>query len=564
MNWGLGGAMRFFYSLWAKTYLLSRRNNLLELEVSGDLVERKPGTSLIQKYMGRPPTAFADLIFSLKEAESDPRIKACLARIGDNALGWGRAGELREALHRFRAAGKKAFAFLEQAGNLEYFVATACDEIILPPSSTLDLIGLLSEVLYFKGILDKLDIKPEFLAAGKYKSAAEPYTRESMSDEHREALDAILDVIFSELVSAISAGRNLPSDQIKLLINQAPLLPEDALEQKLVDRLMYSDQLDEHIESVIGEPVARINAEHFYRLRVNARSGLDIFRRIPQLALVYATGVIESGDREDYQDLEENVNAEQMLKVLASIRENPKIKAAVLRIDSPGGSAVSSDLIWREVRLLGQSKPLIVSMADTAASGGYYLAMAGERILADPCTITGSIGVLAGKINLRGLYHKFGLKKEQVKRGENADLYSDYSDLSGTRRDQMTREIEHFYSRFVEKAAEARKMSKDEMNQKAQGRIWTGKQALELGLVDSLGGLRKAIDLAKQAIGLGPEERALVEIYPKPRRKLLPPFRFPIPHLPFSSDQEARWLADFSRLARDKILLLMPFLLRIR
>jgi protease-4 len=207
--------------------------------------------------------------------------------------------------------------------------------------------------------------------------------------------------------------QGLPEDKVKSLIDQAPLLPDDAREQKLVDRLMYQDQIDEYIESVISEPVNRINAEHFYRLRLNSRLGMDFFRRLPRLALVYATGVIEAGDRDDFQDMEDNVNAEQMLKTLASIRENPRIKAAVLRIDSPGGSAVSSDLIWREVKLLSQSKPLIVSMADTAASGGYYLAMAGEKILAQPCTITGSIGVLAGKINLRGLYHKLGLKKSR-------------------------------------------------------------------------------------------------------------------------------------------------------
>jgi len=564
MNLTITNFLRLFYSLWAKIYLASRRANVVELEISGELIEHKIGINLFQKYLGKAPAAFGDLIFALEQAETDPRIKACLAKISSNSLGWGRASELREAIHRFRACGKKVFAFLEESGNLEYFIATACDEIILPPSQSLDLIGLLTEVIYFKGVLDKLEIKPEFLQVGKYKSAAEPFTRDSMSEEHREALNAILDDIFHELIQAISQGRNLPSEKVKPLIDQGPYLPEEALEQKLVDRLMYSDQMEEYLESGIGAPVNKINAEIYYRLRANSRIGMSLLKRAPRLALIYATGVIEAGDRDDYQGLDENINAEQMLKTLRALRENPRIKAAVLRIDSPGGNAVSSDLIWREVKLLSQAKPLIVSMADTAASGGYYLAMPGEKILAQPGTITGSIGVLAGKINLRGLYHKIGLNKEQLKRGEDADLFSDYTDLTGTRKAKLTKEIEHFYRLFVEKAAEARKMTREEMDQKAQGRVWTGKQAMEIGLIDGIGGLRKALDLAKQTIGLLPQERALIEIHPRPRRKFFPAFRFRLPTLPFSDEKESRLIAAFARLAREKILLIMPFLVRIK
>jgi len=562
MKFNLGILPRIFYSLWAKSYLGWRRPNVLELDISGELVEHKAGLSLLQKYIGKPPAGFSDLLFALKEAEKDSKIKACLARIRYNSLGWARAMELRDAIHRFRAGGKKAFAFLEESGNLEYFIATACDEIFLPPSLSLNLIGLLSEVIYFKGILDKLEIKPEFLSMGKYKSAAEPFIRDSMSEEHRESLNAIMDDIFQELIQAIAQSRNLSEQRVEELIDQAPLIPEEALKEKLIDKLLYQDQVDDYLESVIGEPVNKINAEHFYRLSRNCRLG-SLFQRIPRMALIYATGVIEEDD-DDYSEMDEKIHPEQMLKTLRFIRENPKIKAVVLRIDSPGGSAISSDLIWREAKLLSQSKPLIVSMGDTAASGGYYLAMAGEKILAQSATITGSIGVLAGKINLRGLYHKIGLKKEQVKRGEDADLYSDYTDLSGSRKDKMNKEIKHFYQKFVEKAAQARRMQLEEMEQKAQGRVWTGKRAKELGLIDELGGLRKAIDIAKQAIGLEPEQRAYLEIYPRPQRKLFPSFRFRLPTLPFSEEKQTRWLLNFRKLARQRILLIMPFLIKIR
>ena len=552
------------YSWLSRPDLILKRANLLELELSGDMVDIRPRFSFLQKYMARMPGSFTDMIFALKEAESDPNIKACLLKIGSSSLGWGRASELRESIQRFRSFGKKAVGFLEETGNLEYYIATACDEIIMAPSQSLNLIGLMSEVLYFKGILDKLSIKPELLHAGKYKSAVEPYTRDSMSPEHREAVDAILDDIFRELSESIAQNRNLAPEKIKELIDSAPHLPEEAVTQGLVDKVLYSDQVDERIERLLGEPIRRINSEQYYRLRRARLRSLAAFRKAPMLALIYASGVIEQSDDREYQELGESITPERMLDALRAVRENPHIKAAVLRVDSPGGSAVASDLIWREVNLLRKAKPLIVSMGDVAASGGYYIAMPGEKILAQPCTLTGSIGVIAGKLNLRGLYNKFGLKKEQLKRGEHADLYSDYTDLAGSKGEKMAKEIGHFYEKFVQKAADARKMNWEEMDSRAQGRVWTGKQALALGLIDGFGGLRSAIDLAKQSIGLRPEDRVVFEIHPRPKMRFLPMFPFRIPNIPFLDGRESRLVSRLARLARDKILLLMPFIIRIK
>lgn len=552
------------YSYLSRPDLILKRANLLEIEVTGDMVELKPRFSFVQKYMARMPSSFTDMIFALKEAESDPNIKACLLKIGSSSLGWGRASELRESISRFRSFGKKAVGFLEETGNLEYYMATACDEIILPPSQSLNLIGLMSEVLYFKGILDKLDIKPELIHAGKYKSAVEPYTRDSMSPEHREAVDAILDDIFQELLESISRSRELAPEKVKSLIDSAPHLPEEARAAGLVDKVIYADQVDEHIEKIMGEPIRRINSEQYYRLRRSRLRALSAFRRVPVLALIYASGVIEQSEERDFQERGDSITPERMADSLRAVRENPYIKAAVLRVDSPGGSAVASDLIWRELNLLGKAKPLIVSMGDVAASGGYYIAMPGEKIIAQPCTLTGSIGVIAGKMNLRGLYNKFGLKKEQVKRGEHADLYSDYTDLSGSKGEKMTKEIEHFYEKFVQKAADARKMDWAELDSRAQGRVWTGKQALNLGLIDGFGGIRSAIDLAKQSVGLRPEDRARLEIHPRPKIRFMSLFPFRIPNIPFLDDQESRVVSRLTRLAREKILLLMPFFIRIR
>jgi len=558
------GIFRLIYFLWARPNLILRRANFLELDISGDLPEQKTRTNLLQRFFAKPITSFSELIFALKEAELDQRIKGCLVRIGDSSLGWGRACELREAFHQFREKGKKAIAYLKESGNLEYFIATACDEIVLCPSQSLNLVGLLTEVIYFKGALDKLEIKAELLQAGRYKSAVEPYIRDSMSEEHRESLNAILDEVLEELLRAISQSRNLPKEKARELIDQAPFLPEEAKALGLIDRIFYPDQMEEYIEGLLGEPIRKINAEHYYHLRLLGQGAFDGFRRLPRLALVYGTGVIREEDEYDYDDFGEEITSEKMVRGLREIRENPRVKAVVVRLDSPGGSAIASDLIWREMSLLRKEKPLMVSMADVSASGGYYIAMAGERILAEPISLTGSIGVIAGKLNLSGLYHKVGIKKEQVKRGESADLFSDYTSLSGAKQDKVRKELEYFYQDFVKKASEQRKMSFEELEQRAQGRVWTGNQALKLGLIDELGGLRKAVELAKQAIGLKPEDKVRMEIYPKARRRLLPMFPFRIPIFPFFKNQELKWLNQFQKLSKKRILFFIPFLIRIK
>lgn len=551
-------------SIWARPNLVLKRANVLELNVYGELVEYKPKLNLLQRYLAKPPTCFSDLIFALKEAEEDEHIKACLVKIGYHNLGWGRTQELREAIISFRARGKKAFAFLEEAGSLEYFLACACDEIIVPPTQSLDLVGLLSEVIFFKGTLDKLEIKPEFFQAGKYKSAVEPYIRNSMSKEHREALEELLTSIYDELVKAIAQSRGIEKEKIKKIIDNAPYLAEEALSKKLIDKVLYLDQLEEHLEEIIGEPVRKISADYYYRLRTLARAGIENLRRTPRLALVYGTGIIHLDEESGFSQWDETLSAENMVKSLKTIRENKHIQAVIFRIDSPGGSGFASDLIWRELSLLAESKPLIVSMADVAASGGYYLAMPANHILAQPTTLTGSIGVIAGKINLRGLYHKLGMKKEQVKRGENADLYSDYSFLEGKKKTKIKKEVEFFYKDFVEKVAQARKLKKRELERSAQGRVWTGKQALSLKLIDEFGGLRRAIELAKEKIGLRAEERVLIEIYPRPPKKLFPSFPLRIPFLPIFSGDELRWLGQLAKLSRERILFLMPFLIKVR
>lgn len=538
--------------------------NVLELEIEGEVAEEPPAFPYLLRFFGRPALSFRDLILTLREAEKDPNLAALVLYLRPNSLGWSRGQELREAVMAFRAAGKKTVAFLEEADTLDYFIASVCEEVILPPLGGLELTGLMSEVIYFKGILDKLEIQPDLLQAGKYKSAVEPYTRTHMSRAQRESLNSLLDSLYSQLVSALAHSRALPQSRVRELIDRGPYQAPAAKEHGLVDYLLYEDQLDEHLEKRLGEPARRISPSRYRRLVGPGLSWRDAWRALPGVALVYASGVIHLGESRGYSRLAgESVGSDTLCEALREARENPEVQAVVLRVDSPGGSGLASDLIWREVSLFQGKKPLVVSMGDVAASGGYYIAMSADQILAQPTTLTGSIGVIAGKLNLHGLYRKLGLRKETVRRGQHADLHSDYQPFSDTGRKKIKEEMEHFYREFVHKAAAGRKQNPAQMEKAAQGRVWTGEQAKELGLLDGFGGLRQALETAKRLAGIPADEKALLYILPRPRRLALSPLSFFLPFSPRLSPllQE---LFSLESLGDSRVLALLPFRLRIR
>jgi len=484
-------------------------NGVLVMRVSGDLVDIDARSPLQQVFGGETDT-LPEMVDAIERAAEDTRVKAIYLRIQGLDAGFARTQELRDALKDFRAAHKPIVAYLETVGNRDYYLASAADDIYLMPGGMFMTTGLLADASFFRGTLDKLKIQPEMEHIGAYKSASEQWTRSSMSDPQRFVTNSILDGLFAQFIDGIAASRNLPPGQVRAAIDKGMLTPEEAKDAKLVDDLLYLDQVDDVLRK-------RVGAYSEIKLRNYKKTAGSRFGYGARIAVINASGAIVSGRSGSGAFGGEFIGSETLSQMLKEVREDSGIRAVVLRVDSPGGSGVASDAIWRETKLFREAnRPLIVSMGDVAGSGGYYIAMAADAIVAEPATITGSIGVISGKFNMRGLYEDWlGIHRDQIKRGENADLFSDYTGYTDAQRDTVRRQMEVFYRDFVHKAAEGRGKKDQEIDLIGQGRIWTGEQAKELGLVDELGGLRRAIEIAKHKAGLGARDRVSIEMWPR-------------------------------------------------
>ena len=453
----------------------------------------------------------------LQRAKEDKTIDGVMLRLGMAGYSMGRVQEMRDSILDFRSSGKKVICYIELAGDKEYYLAAACDKIMLNHAGYLSLDGLRSEVSFYKGILHKLGIEADLYHIGKYKSASEMFTREDMSDAHRESLDSLLDDLYEQMISGIAEGRGMSSSQVAKKIDEGPYIAKEAIEAGLVDDLVYEDQLEEIAEQTFGKKKEKLTGKQ-YGSRKYHRYDWDTE---PKLAVIYATGTIAPGKslfadgNFSFLPIPRIMGSDTITSAIRKAREDSSIKAIVLRIDSGGGSVFASDLIWREVMLTKGEKPLIVSMGGVAASGGYYIACPADVIVAEPGTVTGSIGVLAGKFNLRGLYDKFGIKKEIFKRGKNSDIFTLYSGFTDEQREIVSRQIRKAYDDFIHKVAQGRNMTEDTVEPIAQGRVWTGKQAKDNGLVDELGSLQLAISIAKAKAGLKPGEDADIVTFPK-------------------------------------------------
>ncbi len=487
----------------------------LILRLDGEIPERAPVTIPLPFFEERTPLTMSDIWDILRKAEADDRIKAVVLMPEGVRTGWAKLEEIRGLLQRFRKTGKPLVAFLRTPSARDYYLATAADRIYLQPEDFLDLKGLRAELVFFRKTLDKIGVEVEVEHAGKYKDFGDMFTRTSMSPETRLVLNSILDELYGRLVAAIAEGRGRTTDQIRASIDRGPFLSSQALDNNLVDALVYEDQMFSELKKRIeGEELNKLNVRQYVRVPASSL-GLEGRRRI---ALVVAEGAIVSGGSGGCDD--SLICASDFIPLLRKIRDDRGIRAVVVRIDSPGGSAVASDVIWREMNLLSDTKPVVISMSDSAASGGYYIAMTGDPVVAYPGTITGSIGVLFGKVNLRGLYDKLGIQKEFLARGRFANIDSDYQPLTTAAREKLRDGIEANYDAFVRKVAESRGRKYDEIEPLAQGRIWLGSQARERGLVDELGGFDRAIELAKAKAKIPPAEHVSVVVYP-PKRTIL-------------------------------------------
>ena len=492
-----------------------QKDSILTMRLRGDIPEHAASEFSIQWLRHGPPPTLLDLRNALKEAADDERISALVLESGGLGTGWAKAQEIRYGIENFKKSGKPVIALLNNAGTIDYFVSSSADEIYMVPEAILDMKGLRAEVSFYADTLEKLGIEAEVERIGKYKSAAEPFSRSSMSDEYREVVNSVLDDLYTRFIATVAKSREKPDDAFRALLDEGPFLSSDAVEAGLIDGLKYEDQFRDYVKEKLEQEEWREVTFSAYRKPFESATS---FGGGDQIAVVYAVGDIMSGNSEVDPFLDARIlGDESFAKTLREVREKDDVKAVILRVNSPGGDAFASDRMWREVNLLREKKPLVVSMSNVAASGGYYISMAQAPVVAYPGTFTGSIGVIYGKMNLRGLYDKIGVKKEILTRGRFAAIDSDYRPLTREERAKLRHEIQAVYKTFVQKVADSRERSWDEIEEVAQGRVWLGNQAYEKGLVDELGGFDRAIELAQQAAELQDGEYRLVP-YPAPQQ----------------------------------------------
>lgn len=456
-----------------------------------------------------------DVLDALERAAGDPRVKGVYLRLGDDTLGLGKVQELRDALAALRAKGKFALAFAETFGEFgpgtrPYYLAAACDEIWLQPQGAVGLTGLYSETPFLRGTLDRLGIAARIEHRSEYKSAANSLTETEMTAPQREETEALLGSLAGQIVLGIGEGRGIAEAEVKALIDRGPFLAEEARTARLVDRLGYRDEALARAHERAGAGAETVTLSRY--LDTAGRPHRDG----PAIALIYATGAILRGAAAVPLTGGEEANAGEIARAFRAAVHDSEVRAIVLRIDSPGGSAIGSETIWREiVRARGAGKPVVVSMGDVAASGGYYIAAPADRIVAQPATVTGSIGVLAGKVVVAGLLQKLGVTSDAVQRGANAGMFSPMREFSPSERARLDAYLDATYRGFKAHVAAGRHLSADAVEAVAKGRVWSGEDAKARGLVDELGGYAAALRLAREAAGIAADGKFKVQVFPR-------------------------------------------------
>ena len=461
-----------------------------------------------------PSLSVATLYRALDRARDDDSIRGVALYVQSARFGLAKAQLLRRQLAAISAADKFVECYLETAGEgangtLAYYLVSACDRIALSPAGHLNLIGLYADSLFLRGTLDKLRIDPQFTTAGEYKNAGETFTGVAHSPAAREELETVLDDLFGQIVGGIAAGRSLDPDDVRRLVDEAPLDAEQALAAGLVDALEFPDEFDSRLEELVGKKPDHVGPRDYAGRGPRHGRRLAVF--FAQGTIVRGKGGVDPWSQQIY------LGADELQRVMRRLADDSAIAAVVLRVDSPGGSALASDLMLREIERLQEVKPVVVSMSDVAASGGYYIAAKAESIVAEPATLTGSIGVVAGKLVTRRFEEELlGMTHDPLRRGANAGIFTSTEGFTEPQQDHFQKLIERTYDRFIGHVADGREMTAGEVEEVAGGRIWTGERAAGLGLVDEIGGLDRALELARAAAGLDPGEGGY-EYFPKPK-----------------------------------------------
>jgi protease-4 len=469
---------------------------VLVWEVGGDLNEERDDSFWGQVRRGGAMT-MPEVLFSLYRAAEDDRITGLMLDLRGASFDWAKVEEIRGAIQNFHDHGKPVVAYMDGGGTRDYALAAAADRIVLSPEANLMVLGISAELAFMRDTLEKLGMKADFVHVGAYKSAPERMTRSSASDANREMITSIVDDRYDALLDMLATSRGVDRGVVAGWIDQGMFDAWNALEVGLADTVMYIDDLMD--DSFSDEDITYLSD---YSLDLPSGRSAEY-----EVAVVFVTGVIMPGTSRFDNFQGKLAGSETVVEQLQSVGEDEDIDAVILRVDSPGGSALASDLIWNEIRKVQENKPVIVSMSGLAASGGYYVSCLGDSIFADPGTLTGSIGVYAGKMDRSGMYRKIGVNREFITRGENALLFSDEGGFTAAQRELIQEQMDNFYERFLDKVATGRGMTRDAVHEVAQGRVWTGRQGLDVGLVDGLGGLRRSLDSAKWMLGLDLSEK---------------------------------------------------------
>jgi protease-4 len=486
-------------------------NSVLVIRLDGEIPEKPPVELPDFLGGGSGKATVAGIWQNLKKAAVDPKISAVVIQPEGVQAGWAKLEEIRSDLEQFRKSGKLVFAYLRAPSTRDYYIALGADRVYLGPTEPLMLKGMRAELMYFKNTLDKIGVGMEVEHAGRYKDFGDLFTRTSMSPETREVINSLLDGLYGNLVQRISEARKMSPEQTRAVIDEGPFTASRALVAGLVDTLRFEDQMWGELKERLKSEPARVSYAKYAKVEGAAARN--------KIALVIGEGDILRGDPNDSAS-EAALTSYGFNKLLKSVESDNSVKGVIVRINSPGGEVTASDDIWRQMNLLSKKKPLVISMSDLAASGGYYMAMTGDTIIAYPETETGSIGVVFGKPNLRGLYEKLGISKDGVQRGRHAAIDSDYTPLTDEERAILKAGIDETYRDFVTKVAEARKRPYAEIDPVAQGRVWLGSQAKDRGLVDQLGGLETALEAVRKKANLPAGEAVRIVQYPS-RRTIL-------------------------------------------
>lgn len=490
-------------------------NATLTLSIGGAPEEVEP-TELFSFVSGRRAPTVRGIVNTLRKAKVDDRIGAVLLKsTGFTTPYWGKIQEIRDAVVDFRTSGKPVYAYLEYGGDRDYYVASVADKVFLMPSSPLDLSGVATYEVFLRGMFDKLGVYPDLHHVGDYKTAVNTFTEKGFTPTHREMDESLNRDLFDQIVRGIAGARKLSEADVRRLVDQGPFLAPQARDAGLVDEIAYEDQVMDRLREAHPGNGRTIDAERYSQVSLSSL-GLN---RGPRLAVIYAAGAI-AGGKSGFDPLNgPTLGSETLVEYIRKARKDKSIRGIVLRIDSPGGSVVASDAIWRELMITrdeNKDRPLVASMSDLAASGGYYIALPAETIVAQPSTLTGSIGVFGGKFVTGGLYEKLGLQIESTSIGRYAEMSSPDRRFNPDEVGKVREQIHAVYDDFVGKVAKSRRRTPDEIHLVAQGRVWTGRQARANGLVDEIGGLERAIAIAKARANIPAGEDVEIVTYPQP------------------------------------------------